>query len=197
MSLSTAALILLASGRATRFGADKLMASLDGAPVLSRAADLGVGDGPIARLAVVAPDQTERRALLSAKGWTLIDNPHPEHGQSEALKYGIDAALDTPAERFVVVLGDMPFVIDSHLSALAGAVEKGADAAISLSGGQRMAPAAFARRTAPILMTAAGDAGAGPLLKQMNTVVDVPMAPENARDIDTPSDLSKAEAAYG
>ncbi|MEO0714256.1 MAG: NTP transferase domain-containing protein, partial [Pseudomonadota bacterium] len=67
MSLSTAALILLASGRATRFGADKLMASLDGAPVLSRAADLGLGDGPIARLAVVAPDQTERRALLSAK----------------------------------------------------------------------------------------------------------------------------------
>jgi len=110
--------IVLAGGRSSRFGSDKLAAPIDGDPLLDRAiaAVAAVTDEVIvAGRAVVAP-------LPSTRG---VPDAEPFAGPLVALRGALEASLGTIA---IVVGGDMPELVPEVLRAMLDRLE--ADATI-------------------------------------------------------------------
>lgn len=194
MKIEDVALVLLASGLSRRFGQeDKLLADLGGRPLLARSAALFADQACAGRLAVVGTGQAERRALLKAAGWTLVDNPDPMAGQGASLALGIAAAARSAAQGAAVALADSPFVNDSHLAALADAIGD-RTAAFSRAGVVVSPPSLFRRAAFAALQGLCGDRGAKAVLHRVPDAVFVDIAPEAARDVDTAQDLADLRA---
>ncbi|MEL7488205.1 MAG: NTP transferase domain-containing protein [Pseudomonadota bacterium] len=191
--MSKTAIVLLASGLSSRFEkGDKLMAPLADAPVLARAAALGAHAAR--RFAVVGVDQTDRRDLLTAAGWTLVDNPDPAAGMGAALALGAAAVAATHAGGLLVALADMPLITDRHLAALTARAEDGAAAVFSKGGDAFGPPAFFARSTFDALSRLEGDQGARGLRDRLGATATVAVQPDDMIDVDSVDDLARATA---
>ncbi|WP_373006298.1 NTP transferase domain-containing protein [Hyphomonas sp.] len=189
------AILLLASGLSSRFGTgDKLMADLDGRPVLARAAG-ALANRPVAkRVAVVGTDQGARAACLEALGFEIVLNPAPEDGQGRTLAIGSRYVRDaTEADSVLILLGDMPFVTDTHLEGLAQALSQGASAAMSETGGRLSPPAVFRCDHFDQLAAVTGDRGARRIFETIPARQVVAAAPDLLMDIDCGLDLQRAE----
>lgn len=194
--------IVLAAGRATRFGgapgATKLTATDGGQPLVRRAASaaLAAGLSPIvvvtghARAAVV-----EALAGLTGDEHTIVEafNARYADGLAGSLRAGLDATPPDVAGA-VVLLGDMPRVTPALIAALAAAFAARPDA-------HAAAPARDGRRGNPVLLGRAlfdaarrleGDVGARALLRSPGVrVADVACADDGAfLDIDTRAALA-------
>jgi molybdopterin-guanine dinucleotide biosynthesis protein A len=118
--------IVLAGGASTRFGSDKLLADLDGRPVLHHAIEaLGGIANPI--VVVIAPDGPLPPIPAGLEHQVAITRDGIRHGGPLAgLAAGlvaladIDRGFDAPA---IVVGGDMPHLVPGVLSLLAAAVD--------------------------------------------------------------------------
>ncbi|WP_340692895.1 nucleotidyltransferase family protein [Hyphomonas sp.] len=189
------AILLLASGLSSRFGAgDKLMADLDGRPVLARAAGALANRSVAKRVAVVGTDQSARRTCLEALGFEIVLNPAPEDGQGNSLAIGSQYVRDaTDADNALILLGDMPFVTDTHLEGLAEALSQGASAVMSETGGRLSPPALFRRDHFDKLVAVTGDRGARQIFENIPMRRVVAAAPDLLMDIDCGLDLQRAE----
>ena len=179
--------ILLAAGRGSRFGGNKLEAMLGGKMLGLHAAQTlaGIGCGHV--FAVHDPANARLAAALSAEGFTLIDNHSPEVGLSHSLSLAVEAAFDTDATALLVCLADMPFVTSAHLAALIEARDHGVVA--SAIRDARMPPALFPRSSWLALAAATGDEGARPLLRDAFSVRG---SAEMLADIDTRAELNRS-----
>jgi molybdopterin-guanine dinucleotide biosynthesis protein A len=188
--------IVLAGGRATRFGSDKLAVEIDGRSVLDRA---------IAACAAVAPEVL----LVGSAGTTLpvrrIDDPEPFGGPLQALA----GALDVTRTAFaLVVAGDMPSLVPAVLELLVAALaaDPGADAVVLTDPNDesRRQPLPLAIRVGPARVAAAAALSAGDrslvrLLGRLR-LVEVPVErwrsldPEarTLLDVDVPEDIGRA-----
>lgn len=175
--------VLLAAGRSTRFGGDKLLADLDGKPLALHAADMLAGIGFGALIAVCRADDAVLPGLLEQRGFAIVRNDRPEDGLSRSLQLGVEAARGSRA--MLVALADMPFVTAALIARLLAAFD-GATLA-SLRQGQPMPPALFPQSVFDALAAAEGDAGARDLLRDAGRV---PADPQELRDIDTRADLA-------
>ncbi|MEO7220895.1 MAG: nucleotidyltransferase family protein [Devosia sp.] len=176
--------IVLAAGRAERFGSDKLLYPLDGKPLAEHIA-ITLADLPLAaRIAICPSGNSARCNLFQRHGFDIVDNPHPEHGMGTSIALGAQRAIELSADTLLVCLADMPFVTRGHLQAL---LSLDASAVATESGGTRSPPAAFARAVLPELLTLTGDKGARDLLR---TAATVPADPAFVRDFDTPADFA-------
>lgn len=176
-------IVLLAAGRASRFGAPKLAADLCGVPVALHCA-ARLADVPAIERIVVCSSQTPdvpgfRRILLS-----------PQHSPlSHSIATGI-AALG-PVDGALMALADMPLVPRDHFAALLAAFA--GQRVATLVDGRKMAPAIFPASDFALLQSLQGDQGAGALLKCAQAVA---LAPALAMDIDTPDDLDCAQRTF-
>ena len=189
------AILLLASGLSSRFGAgDKLMADLDGRPVLARAASALANRLLAKRVAVVGTHQNARRTCLEGLGFESVLNPAPEDGQGRTLAIGSQYVRDaTDADSVLILLGDMPFVTDKHLEGLAEALSQGAGAVMSETRGRLSPPALFRRDHFNQLAAVTGDRGARRIFERLPTRQVVAAAPDLLMDIDSGLDLQRAE----
>ena len=190
MQAKDVAIVLLAAGNARRFGADKLMADFEGAPLGARAAHELGGIAAAAHFAVCQPD-----AIIAAHykrlGFDIVDNPNPGIGLSGSLHLAVEAALRTDAQALLIALADMPFVHAAHVEALIAACTDNVVA--SFDGHQPMPPAIFPRSHWPDLLATAGDAGARHILARAEKLT----APAGMLgDIDTPDDLAASKVAF-
>ena len=135
--------IVLAGGRSTRFGADKLAASLDGVPLVRRAVDAlaTVTDGVI----VVLPPGIERDDLPSDV--TVTHDLQEGEGPLAGLHTGLLAAVRT--DQVVVAGGDMPELQPSVLRLLLDTLDDASVDAAALADGDRPRPLPIALRTWP------------------------------------------------
>lgn len=127
---------LLAAGTGTRFGeGNKLLADLDGEPVVARAARTLAESDIDACVAVVGHD-SEAVAEALPDDVAVVANPDYERGQSASLRRGVAVARERGADAVVFALGDLPCVrvetvdalIDAYRSEIA-AVRDGTEAA--------------------------------------------------------------------
>jgi molybdenum cofactor cytidylyltransferase len=183
MDFADTAVALLAAGRATRFGSDKLMAELDGIPLGLHSARIADAAGFGWRFAVCSKGAAISQHF-SARGWSILENAAPADGQSTSLHLAVEAVLDTEAKALLVMLADMPFVTLDHVRAVAASRMLTA----SHNGHSPMPPALFPRAYWPQLLATTGDRGAAALLKQARLIR---AEPEMLRDIDVPTDLPK------
>ena len=190
MQAKDVAIVLLAAGNARRFGADKLMADFEGAPLGARAAHELVSIAASGHFAVCQPD-----AIIAAHyqrlGFAIVDNPNPGIGLSGSLHLAVEAALRTDAQALLIALADMPFVQATHVEALMAACT--VNVVASFDGHQPMPPAIFPRSHWPDLLATVGDAGARDILARAGKLT----APaDTLRDIDTPDELAASKVSF-
>lgn len=177
------ALVLLAAGRAARFGGGKLAAPLAGRTVIEHTM-AALGDARFgARLAVIGPD------CPPTPGYLRIALDPPGAPQSRSVALGVAAARDLGASAVMIALADMPLVPPWHIAALLDRFD--GDRLASRGAHGVMPPALVGAGRFAALTDLAGDRGAGMLLR------DAPMLPlpdHAAIDIDTPDDLARAAA---
>jgi molybdenum cofactor cytidylyltransferase len=186
--------VLLAAGLGSRFGpAPKLLATLDGRPLVRHAAEAALGARPRPVVAVLGAHAEAVRAALDGLDLVGIENPDYRAGLATSLRAGL-AALPGTCSAAVVVLGDMPRVTAAHIDRLAAAFAAAQDepaAVVPVQDGRRGNPVLLnLRRLGPEIARLAGDHGAGPLLKGRADVLEIPGDPGTALDIDTPAGLA-------
>ena len=181
--------VLLAAGAGTRFGGDKLLASLpDGAPVGVRAART-LRSGVDEALAVVRPGDAVLAGLLEADGLDVAFFPDADDGMGASLAFGVAAAPD--ADGWVIALADMPFVQRETIESVARMLRTGAWIAAPSHRGRRGHPVGFSRALFPELIGLGGDLGARALLERHASRVEVFETEDTGifLDVDTLADI--------
>src|SRR5579871_308756 len=192
------AAIVLAAGRSTRMGgANKLLAEINGRPLVRIAAE-GAFASQARPVIVVTGHQRERvEAALKGLDVRLAHNPEFAKGLSTSLKAGI-AEVPPDVDGAIVCLGDMPQVSAQLIDLLLAAFdpEKGALVVVPTINGKRGNPVVWSRRFFPELTALDGDIGARHLIASYpEAVTEVPLAGNAALiDVDTPDALRAVKA---
>jgi molybdenum cofactor cytidylyltransferase len=177
--------VVLAAGRGTRFGSDKLAAPIGDRSVLERSIAAALA-APVERVIVVARPHTAvpsdpRVIRVEARGPAL----------SDSLRAGIAAADE--AEGAFIFLGDMPLVPPELAGRLSEAIGQ-AIAAVPMRDGRPGHPVLLARAGFALAERLRGDAGLGALLRGRADVVELAVREAGATlDIDTQSDIAAAQ----
>ena len=197
--MTRVAAVLLAAGAATRYRAadpslaTKLVARVDGVPLVRRAADAALASRADPLVVVTGHAAPEVRAALEGLPLVLAHNPDHATGMASSLRTGL-ASLPGDVDGALVLLGDMPGVtaalIDRLVAALAAAPD--AEAVVPVHGGRRGNPALLARSLFRAAMALTGDEGARRLLARAR-LVEVPVDDEAVLlDVDDPAALRQA-----
>jgi molybdenum cofactor cytidylyltransferase len=179
--------LVLAAGRSTRFGGDKLLEAVEGVPLGGHIAATLTGLRLDQYLAVCPADDAVRRNLYLGAGFEIVENANPQLGMGVSLAHGARRAIALDADALLVCLADMPDVTGDHLRALLGV---DAPVVATEAAGVRSPPVVFARELLPQLTALTGDHGPRHLLRSAATVkADAGMV----RDFDTPADFGQAK----
>ncbi len=188
----TVAALILAAGRGSRFGeAPKLLAELDGRPLVRHAAEAALGSRARPVLVVTGHRGDEVAAALHGLPVEILRNGAYADGLSTSLRTGF-AALAPRAEAVLVLLADMPRVAPTLIDRLIAAWEgsERPPAVVPVTGGRRGNPVLLSATLGPAIADLTGDVGAGPLLRGLAGVLEVPVDdPGVLADVDTPDML--------
>lgn len=196
-----AAGIILAAGAGSRFGGGKLVARIDGAPILAHvvAAARGAGLDPI--VAVVGSDLADSWAAFGLEPGEIVVNGEPGRGQSSSLQLGLAAAVAAhpPVDAAVILLGDQPLVrpetIRALLARLGGSTRGIVMPSYARGGGSN--PVVLRRSAFDIAGETSGDRGLGRILDANAGLAERLAIPGTSPDVDTADDLARvAELAW-
>lgn len=194
------AALVLAAGLSRRMGpVNKLLAVVDGAPMLAHVID-AVASSKVRPVIVVLGHEADRiRAALAERNVTFVDNPDYANGLAASLKRGI-AALPSDVDGAVICLGDMPDVRAAHIDRLIAAFDpiEGRSICVPTFNGKRGNPVLFDRRYFTEMASLSGDTGARHMIgAHAEAVCEVAMGDEGVLiDLDTPEALT-AHVARG
>lgn len=189
--------VLLAAGQGTRFGAaPKLLAEIDGTPLVRRGAQAALASRAWPVVAVLGAHAEGVRAALDGLAIGLVENPGFSAGLSTSLRAGL-AALPPETEAALVLLGDMPGIAAHHCDALiaayAGTTRPAA--VVPTWRGRRGNPVLLdLGRLAGALADLRGDHGAGPLLRDRADVLEIALDAAVREDVDTPQAWARLSA---
>jgi len=185
--------IVLAGGRSSRFGRDKLAEPFGGRPLLERAID---AVGRVATDVVVVAAPAGIRAVPPRV--VLVHDADAHEGPLAGLASGL-AALDPAVGRVIVVGGDMPTLVPVVLLRLLDQLDAHDLAVLADDAGPRPLPMALRRSTAaPVVdrLLAGGERRLRALITELAVSVIEPSAwrrddpsGETLRDVDVPEDL--------
>ncbi|MCJ2078366.1 NTP transferase domain-containing protein [Methylobacterium sp. HMF5984] len=187
--------VLLAAGRGTRFGTEpKLLARLDGTPLVRHAAEAALASRARPVVVVLGAHAVAVRAVLHNLDLVFVENAAFGSGLSTSLRAGL-AALPAETDAAVILLGDMPRVTPEQIDRLAAAyraAKPAPSAVVPTIAGRRGNPVLLDRRVlGDAIASLSGDHGAGPLLKGRADVLEIPGEPGTALDVDTPEMLAR------
>lgn len=187
----TVAGVLLAAGDSDRFGQrDKLLATLDGGPLVRHAARTltAAAVDPVA--AVVRPGSPGVRDALAGADLAVLDNADATTGQASSVRRGVVWARDR-ADAVVFALGDMPRVDPGTVDRLVAAYREGRGSAIAAGyEGRRGNPVLFDGRHFDALAAVAGDTGGRAVFEDADDAAVVETDDPGVRtDVDTAADL--------
>jgi molybdenum cofactor cytidylyltransferase len=188
------AAVVLAAGRASRMGSNKLLAVLDGKPLVRHAVEAALGSRAEPVVVVTGNQADEVRAALAGLDVAFVHNADYAAGMSTSLRAGVAAvtAADPAIGGALVCLGDMPRVRAAHLDAIIDGVR---DDHVLI-----VVPTFERKRGNPVLLTRAlfdevaaldGDVGARALIERHAASVRwLPLEePGILVDVDTPGAL--------
>lgn len=185
--------LLLAAGGAHRFGSQKLVAPLDGVPLVRHAANT-LRNTTDRVIAVVGDHAAEVRAALDDMGIDIVANPQWATGLASSLHCGVTSLPDA-VSAIVVALGDQPYLDERIVGEVIARWRSSTCPIVAARyGGVQGHPVLFDRSVFAELTTLRGDVGAKSLIErspQRTRYVDVDgPAP---RDVDTEWDLEELD----
>ena len=102
--------VLLAAGASTRFGtANKLVAEIDGRPLVRAVADAVLGAGVAEVVVVTGADAALIERALQGLPVRFVHNARWQDGMGSSIAAGVAALCDTADAAFIVP-GDMPLL---------------------------------------------------------------------------------------
>lgn len=192
MTESPIGAVVPAAGASTRFGSRKLLADVDGAPLLQRtlAALLQAGVDRVI-LVVRDGDAFDGVGALGDPRVTMVGNPDPERGMFSSIQAGLAAISGLGP--VLVIPADMPFVAAATVAAIAGRAAVSDDVVIPVHDGRRGHPIALpGRLRAPLLALDPTTTLKMALARLHPAVTLIEVAdPGIVRDVDTPADLGR------
>lgn len=184
--------VVLASGLSRRFGGrNKLLADIDGRPMVHRTVSAYVDAGLSPVVVVVGHDAGDVAAALGDLPVDLIHNPDFAQGQSRALVRGV-GAIDGKVDAAVIGVADQPWLNSETIRLLTRAWEETrAPIVVPVYGGQRGNPVLFSGELFSELLEVTGDTGGRPVLQRhRERAVWVEIADtDQGRDVDEPQSL--------
>jgi molybdopterin-guanine dinucleotide biosynthesis protein A len=186
--------IVLAGGRSSRFGRDKLAEPIDGRPMLEHVIE-AVRQVATDVVVVAAPDAS----TMVPPGTTVAHDRHAFEGPLAGLATGL-AVLDAEVDHVIVVGGDMPTLVPAVLERLLAFVDRADAVILEDDAGPRPLPMAARRsivRPVAERLLASGERRLRALLAELDVVVAIDPAiwraddpaGETLRDVDVPGDL--------
>ncbi|HTT97425.1 MAG TPA: molybdopterin-binding/glycosyltransferase family 2 protein [Rhizomicrobium sp.] len=191
------AAIVLAAGLSSRMGSNKLLAEIDGKPLVRRSVEAALSSSVDCVIVVTGNRDAEVGDALAGLDVTFANNPDFSKGLSESLKRGI-STVPQDYDGALVLLGDMPDVTVETIDRLIAAFDPAEDRAICVAtrAGKRGNPVLWARRFFPAMMAIEGDVGAKHLMAANDELVCEVEADDDGPliDIDTPEALAAYRA---
>ena len=188
--------MVLAAGLSVRFGGAKLLAPLEGRPLIEWALDAAF-EAPVRSVTVVTGGHASAVAAVvqaygrgAGRAARLARADDHALGLSASLKAGVRALPPDTAGVFVF-LADMPWIPKGVAGRLSAALSGGVLAAAPVFGGRRGHPVLLSAALFPKIASLAGDHGAGHILRALGGDLAL-VETEDAgilRDVDHPSDL--------
>ncbi len=191
--ISCHVLVLAAGfGRRMRGTGDKLLQTVEGAPLLRTLALRALASGrPVTITLPPGEDGAARRAALAGLEVTRVPVPDAAEGMAASIRAGV-AALPASAAAVMIVPADMPELTGDDLRRIADAAEKPSDPPRVLraiaADGTPGHPVAFPRAAFPALAELSGDHGARPVLSAWSETCETIALPGRHAilDLDTP-----------
>ena len=186
--------LLLAAGQSRRMGGpNKLLAEIDGVPMVARVAQRLLASRARPIIAVLGNRADEVDQTLGKLPVERVRNPDFADGLSTSLRRGI-AALPLDLDGALICLGDMPLVTGRHIDRLIAAFNplEGRAIIVPTRRGKRGNPVLWAKHFFPEMTQIAGDVGARHLIgEHAELVAEVEMDDDAILvDIDTPEALA-------
>ena len=186
------AAIVLAAGASRRLGYAKQLVDIDGEPLLRRVARAVLATRPCDAVAVLGHDAARIASALEGLAIRQVRIADADEGLSASLRAGL-AALDADCTGALVVLTDQPALGARHLEAICAAWRAAPARAIASAYADVLGvPALLPRSWFGDIAALRGDTGARALLRARRREVVAIAAPDLARDIDTPDDVTRA-----
>jgi molybdenum cofactor cytidylyltransferase len=188
------AAIILAAGRSSRMGRNKLLLDLEGKPILCHAVDQALAAG-LSEIVVVSGHQASKvREALADRAVKVVEAREHKLGMSASLKAGI-RALAPRTDAALVMLGDMPQVSAPLIRRLIAAYNplEGRGIVVPTVDGKRGNPVLFDRRYFEEMLALEGDVGARHLIGAHDDQVAEVSVDDAAvfTDVDTPEAYDK------
>lgn len=187
------AALILAAGLSSRFGdGHKLLADLDGKPVLRHVVEHAQASSASPILLVTGHRAEEVRAAAGPEV-AVVHNSSYAEGLASSLRVGLNA-LPPGLDGVLVCLGDMPDVTSATFEALIAAFNpvEGRAICLPVTGGKRGNPTLWGLQFLPELLRLEGDSGARSLFgPHAEWICEVPVDdPGILHDYDTPAALA-------
>jgi molybdenum cofactor cytidylyltransferase len=199
--MSKVAAIILAAGRATRFGAgpdtSKALALLDGKPLVAWVAEAALASRVCEVVVVTGHAGDAVGRVLAPLPLRQVHNPAYADGMAGSLQAGI-YALPRGVSGAVVLLADMPKITPEIIDRLIAHFEASgcaADAVVPVREGRQGNPVLLGRSIFAAVGTLSGDQGARRLFGEARFQILSCMIDDDAIevDVDTPAALAALE----
>lgn len=185
------AAVVLAAGQSSRMGANKLLADINGQPMIRRTV-AAMRQAADVTVVVTGRDAAEITGALDGLPVTLVHNAQFAQGLSTSLRAGIEA-LPPDTDVAVIALGDMPLVGPEVVRRLIAAYSptEHRSVCVPVFRGERGNPVLWGRQHFEALKAMTGDKGARVLFEPLaDEIVEVAMPDEAVLlDADTPEAL--------
>jgi molybdenum cofactor cytidylyltransferase len=183
------AALVLAAGSSQRMGANKLVATIGGRPLVRIAVEAALGSRASSVSVVTGHRPAEVEVALTGLAVATVHNPDYAEGLATSLRAGL-AHVSPDVDGVVVLLGDMPGVTAAIVDRLIAAFAPDR-IVVPTAEGRRGNPVLWPRRFLPELMAVTGDAGGRLLIEaHRDAVTEVAIGSPVALDVDTPEALA-------
>jgi molybdenum cofactor cytidylyltransferase len=181
--------LVMAAGRSSRMGANKLLMQDGGRPIVARVVEQALAADITEVVVVCGHQEAEVRAALADQNVRFVSCPDYADGLSASLRSGLKT-LSPDIDAALVLLGDMPRVGTGLLRRMIAAFNPTEGRAIIVPAfeGKRGNPVLWDRRFFGEMMALAGDVGARHLIGEHAELVTEIEAEDTGifLDIDTP-----------
>ena len=153
------AAVVLAAGASTRFGSQKLLAPVRGAPLVRRTVEQVLAAGLDSVVVVLGREHQAVRAALDDLPVRFVVNPDFRDGLSTSLRTGL-RDLGRAFDAAIVALGDQPGISGSTIASLIEEYRRsGQPIVVPVYAGTRGNPVLFDASVFPELEAVGGDQG--------------------------------------
>jgi molybdenum cofactor cytidylyltransferase len=194
--VSIAAALVLAAGAGKRFGGQKLLAELNGTPILQYVLNLAAGAELEPVVVVLGSDAESVVTRLWWRDEVRLVNPAAEEGLSSSVRMGLASLALSDARRAVVLLGDQPRLSVAQVNViLAAPTDESRPIVVPRYAGKPGNPVLLEHAAWSLAHHLEGDTGMVQLFRSRPELVRYVDVPGSNPDIDTASDLAALDSA--